>query len=93
LDDRRHHCDLRVVFVPLGTPPGGRIKALVMSDVSQRLRVQAKLKELIERASTAAEITSKTVEKLPRKVLPFEKMAHDLPSNPFQRPATLRRFQ
>jgi hypothetical protein len=60
LDDRRHHCDLRVVFVPLGTPPGGRIKALVMSDVSQRLRVQAKLKELIGRASTAAEISIAT---------------------------------
>jgi hypothetical protein len=56
LDDRRHHCDLRVDFVPLGTPSGGRIKALVMSDVSQRFRVQAKLKELIERASSAAEM-------------------------------------
>jgi hypothetical protein len=59
LDDPRHHCDLRVDFVPLGTPSGGRIKALVMSDASQRLRIQAKLKELIERASTAAEINCK----------------------------------
>ena len=59
MDDRRHHCDLRVDFVPLGTPPGGRIKAFVMPDVSQRLRVQAKLKELIGRASTAAEINFK----------------------------------
>jgi hypothetical protein len=59
LDNRRQHCDLRVEFVPLGTPPGGRIKAFVMSDASQHLRVQAKLKELIERASTAAEINFK----------------------------------
>jgi hypothetical protein len=56
LDDPRHHCDLRVDFVPTGTPPDGQIKTLVMSNVSQRLRVQAKLKELIERASTAAEM-------------------------------------
>jgi hypothetical protein len=41
--------------VPFGTPPGGRIKAFVMSDASQHLRVQAKLKELIERASSAAD--------------------------------------
>jgi len=46
---------LRVDFVPLGTPPGGRIKAFVMADPSQHLRVQAKLKELIERASSAAD--------------------------------------
>jgi hypothetical protein len=45
---------LRVDFVPLGTAPGGRIKAFVMSDASQHRRVQAKLKELIERASCAA---------------------------------------
>ena len=45
---------LRVDSVPLGTPPGGRIKAFVMADASQYLRVQAKLKELIERASSAA---------------------------------------
>ena len=51
----------------------------------------AKLKELIERASTAAEIN--LAEKLPRKVLPFEQMARDLPSNPFQEPAMLRPFQ
>ena len=55
MDDRKHHCDLRVDVVPLGTPSGGRIKAFVMSDASQRLRVQAKLKELIERASSAAD--------------------------------------
>jgi hypothetical protein len=54
---RRQHCDLRVDFMPLGTPPGRRIKAFVMSDASQHLR--AKLKELIERASTAAEINFK----------------------------------
>jgi hypothetical protein len=41
--------------VPLGTPPGGRIKVFVMSDASQHLRVQAKRKELIERASSAAD--------------------------------------
>jgi hypothetical protein len=46
---------LRVDFVPLGTPPGGRIKAFAMADASQHLRVQAKLKELIERASSAAD--------------------------------------
>jgi hypothetical protein len=46
---------LRVDFVALGTPPGGRIKAFVMADASQHLRVQAKLKELIERASSAAD--------------------------------------
>jgi hypothetical protein len=40
--------------VPLGTPPGGRIKAFVMADASQHLRVKAKLKELIERASSGA---------------------------------------
>jgi hypothetical protein len=57
LDNRRQHCDLRVDFMPLGTPPGRRIKAFVMSDASQHLR--AKLKELIERASTAAEINFK----------------------------------
>ena len=45
---------LRVDFVPLGTPPDGRIKAFVMFDASQHFRVQAKLKELIERASSAA---------------------------------------
>jgi hypothetical protein len=45
----------RVDFVPLGTPPGGRIKAFVMADASQYLRVQAKLRELIERASSAAD--------------------------------------
>ena len=39
----------------LGTPPGGCIKAFVMADASQHLRVQAKLKELIERASSAAD--------------------------------------
>jgi hypothetical protein len=47
---------LRVDSVPLGTPPGGRIKAFVMADVSQHLRVQAKLKELIERASSDAAV-------------------------------------
>src|ERR1700745_2111805 len=46
---------LRVDFVPLGTPAGARIKAFVMSDASQHRRVQAKLKELIERASSAAD--------------------------------------
>jgi len=46
---------LRVDFVPLGTPPDGRIKAFVMFDASQHFRVQAKLKELIERASSAAD--------------------------------------
>jgi hypothetical protein len=56
LDNRRQRCDLRVDFVPPGTPPKGRIKALAMSDFSQHLSVQAKLKELIERASTAAEM-------------------------------------
>jgi hypothetical protein len=45
---------LRVDFVPLGIPPGGRIRAFVMADASQYLRVQAKLRELIERASSAA---------------------------------------
>jgi hypothetical protein len=44
---------LGVDFVPLGTPPGGRIKAFVMADVSQHLRVQAKLKERAN-AQTAA---------------------------------------
>jgi hypothetical protein len=57
LDNRTQHCDLRVDFMPLGTSPGGGIKAFVMSDASQHLR--AKLKELIERASTAAEINFK----------------------------------
>jgi hypothetical protein len=46
---------LRVGSVPLGTPPGPRIKAFVMADGSQHLRVKAKLKELIERASSAAD--------------------------------------
>jgi hypothetical protein len=46
---------LRVDLVPLGTPPSGRIQAFVMSDASQHLRVKAKLKELIERASSAAD--------------------------------------
>jgi len=55
LDDRSRRCDLRVDFVLLGTPPGGRIKAFVMADASQYLRIQAKLKELIERASSAAD--------------------------------------
>jgi hypothetical protein len=41
--------------VPLGTPAGGRIKAFVMSDASQHRRVQANLRELIERASSAAD--------------------------------------
>jgi hypothetical protein len=45
---------LRVDSVPLGTPPGDQIKAFVMADVSQHRRVQAKLKDLIERASSAA---------------------------------------
>jgi hypothetical protein len=39
----------------LCTPPGGCTKAFVMADASQHLRVQAKLKELIERASSAAD--------------------------------------
>jgi hypothetical protein len=52
LDNRRQRC---VDFVPFGTPPGGRIKAFAMSDASQHRRVQAKLKELIERASSAAD--------------------------------------
>jgi hypothetical protein len=51
---------LRVDFVPLGTPPGGRIKAFVMADASQHFRVQAKLKELIERASSAADASNTT---------------------------------
>jgi hypothetical protein len=51
---------LRVDFVPLGPPPGGRIKAFVMADASQHLRVQAKLKELIERASSAADASNTT---------------------------------
>jgi hypothetical protein len=46
---------LRVGSVPLGTPPGPRIKAFVMADGGQHLRVKAKLKELIERASSAAD--------------------------------------
>jgi hypothetical protein len=46
---------LRVDSVPLSTPPSDRIKALVMADASQYLRVQAKLKDLIERASSAAD--------------------------------------
>jgi hypothetical protein len=46
---------LRVDSVPLSTPPSNRIKALVMADASQYLRVQAKLKDLIERASSAAD--------------------------------------
>jgi hypothetical protein len=41
--------------VPLGTQPGTQITPFVMSNASQHLRVHAKLKELIERASTAAE--------------------------------------
>jgi hypothetical protein len=45
----------RVDSVPLGTPPGDRIKAFVMADASQYFRVQAKLRELIERASSAAD--------------------------------------
>jgi hypothetical protein len=56
---------LRVDSVPLGTPPGGRIKAFVMADASQYLRVQAKLKELIERASSAADAN------LHRKIKPY----------------------
>jgi hypothetical protein len=55
LDNRRPALDLRVIFVPLGTPAGGRIKALVMSDASLQRRVKAKLRELIERASSAAD--------------------------------------
>jgi hypothetical protein len=55
LDERRQRCDLRVDFVPLGAPPSGRIKAFAMSDASQHRRVQAKLRELIERASFAAD--------------------------------------
>jgi hypothetical protein len=46
---------LRVGFVPLGTSPGHRIKAFVMADASQHFRVKAKLRELIERASSAAD--------------------------------------
>ena len=46
---------LRVDLVPLGTPAGGRIKAFVMSDASLQRRVKAKLRELIERASSAAD--------------------------------------
>jgi hypothetical protein len=53
LDNRKQA--LRVDFVPLGTAPGGRIKAFVMSDASQHRRVQAKLRDLIERASSAAD--------------------------------------
>jgi hypothetical protein len=41
--------------VPLGTPPGRRITAFVMSDACQHLRVQAKLRKLIERAASAAD--------------------------------------
>jgi len=42
---------------PLGLPAGGPIKGFVMTDHSHH--PQAKLKELIERASAAAEITFK----------------------------------
>jgi hypothetical protein len=46
---------LRVDLVPLGTPAGGRIKAFVMSDASLQRRGKVKLRELIERASSAAD--------------------------------------
>jgi hypothetical protein len=46
---------LRVDLVPLGTPAGGRIKAFVMSDASLQRRGKAKLRDLIERASSAAD--------------------------------------
>jgi hypothetical protein len=55
LDNRRPALDLRVDFVPPTTPAGGRIKAFVMSDGSQQSRLKAKLRELIERASSAAD--------------------------------------
>jgi hypothetical protein len=55
LDNRRPALDLRVDFVPPATPAGGRIKAFVMSDGSQQSRLKAKLRELIERASSAAD--------------------------------------
>jgi hypothetical protein len=55
LDNRSQRCDLRVDFVPLSKTTGGRMKAFAMSDASQHRRVQAKLKKLIERASSAAD--------------------------------------
>jgi hypothetical protein len=47
LNNRRPALDLRVIFVPLGTPAGGRIKAFVMSDASLQRRVKAKLREKV----------------------------------------------
>jgi hypothetical protein len=55
LENGRQRRDLRVDFVPPGTPSNGRFKALAMADASPHRRVQAKLNELIERASSAAD--------------------------------------
>ena len=51
--NRRQRCAL--ILCRSAPPPDGRIKAFVMFDASHHFRVQAKLKELIERASSAAD--------------------------------------
>jgi hypothetical protein len=53
LDNQRQRCAL--ILCRSARHRAARIKAFVMSDASQHLRVQAKLKELIERASSAAD--------------------------------------
>jgi hypothetical protein len=46
LDNRRPALDLRVIFVPLGTPAGGRIKAFVMSETPGGATVDEKKRAL-----------------------------------------------
>ena len=54
MDNGSERCEVRICLVRLGTPRC-RNKAFAMSDAGQHCRLLAELRELIERASSAAE--------------------------------------